>query len=164
MLRLCPFFRLLIKGSSQSAVKGAEPRGVIKRHRISLSALPGRWKTPSRFHSQRSRHTITFPSAAKRPRHPVPQSGTSLSPRGRALLHFPISRVTPVPPCWRVHYRRPGLLPFCGTGITSKCAAGAPFLCSTICEILRVLRRISAIVVWPRMAGIADFRLPIADC
>jgi hypothetical protein len=34
--------------------------------------------------------------------------------------------------------------------------------CSTICEILRVLRRISAIVVWPRMSGIADFRLPIA--
>jgi hypothetical protein len=31
--------------------------------------------------------------------------------------------------------------------------------CSTISEILRALRRISAIMVWPRMAGIADFRL-----
>jgi|GEM_PF-1092892 hypothetical protein len=31
--------------------------------------------------------------------------------------------------------------------------------CGTICEILRVLRRISAIVVWPMVAGIAVCRL-----
>jgi hypothetical protein len=35
--------------------------------------------------------------------------------------------------------------------------------CGTICEILRVLRRISAIVVWPMVAGIADCRLSLAD-
>jgi len=32
--------------------------------------------------------------------------------------------------------------------------------CSTGSEILRFLPRISAIIAWPRMAGIGDFRLP----
>jgi hypothetical protein len=35
---------------------------------------------------------------------------------------------------------------------------------STSSEILRFLRRISAVIAWPRLAGIADFQLPIVDC
>jgi hypothetical protein len=39
---------------------------------------------------------------------------------------------------------------------------GSPCPCSASSELLRFLRRVSAIIAWPRMAGIADFRLPIA--
>jgi len=47
--------------------------------------------------------------------------------------------------------------------MTTKSRGPAEQVRATLLHLLLVQRRFSTIIAWPRMAGIADFRLPIPD-